>query len=107
LGEASSILHVKIKHGALRSTLVLSGEIDPVSGARLRAAIDRAMGDGATSLDFDFTRVSFMDSTGLSILATTSERVVKAGGTVRVRNASPTVIRLLEVTRLDSVIDVA
>jgi anti-sigma B factor antagonist len=107
LAETDSILHVDIKPDGSRPTLVISGEIDLVSSAQLRAAIDEALDDGATSLELDLSHVSFMDSTGLGILANASDRTIEAGGSVRVRGASPTVIRLLEVTRLDSVIDVA
>jgi anti-sigma B factor antagonist len=107
LAESDDILHVDIKPDDVRPTLVISGEIDLVSSARLRAAIDEALALGAASLEFDFSHVSFMDSTGLGILASTSDRAMEAGGSVRVRGASPTVVRLLEVSRLDSVIDVA
>jgi anti-sigma B factor antagonist len=97
---------VDIKPDGRQPTLVVSGEIDLVSSASLQAAIDEALAEGATSLEFDFSQVSFMDSTGLGILANASDRTIEAGGSVRVRGASPTVVRLLEVSRLDSVIDV-
>jgi anti-sigma B factor antagonist len=106
LAESGDILHVDIKLDDVCPTLVLTGEIDLVSSAQLRAAIDEAIADGATSLEFDFSLVSFMDSTGLGILANTSDRTIEAGGSVRVRGASPTVVRLLQVSRLDAVIDV-
>ena len=107
MAESDSILHVDIKPDGRRPTLVVSGEIDLVSSARLLTAIDEALGDGATSLEFDFSHVSFMDSTGLGILANASDRTMATGGSVSVRGASPTIVRLLEVSRLDSVIDVA
>ena len=107
MAESDAILHVDIKPDDLRPTLVISGEIDLVSSDVLLAAIDEALADGATSLEFDLSLVSFMDSTGLGILASASDRTSEAGGSVRVRGASPTVVRLLEVSRLDSVIDVA
>lgn len=106
MAESDYILHVDIKPDGDRPMLVISGEIDLVSGGQLRAAIDQALADGASSLELDFSQVSFMDSTGLGILANASDRLIEAGGSVRVRGASPTVIRLLEVSRLDSVIDV-
>jgi anti-anti-sigma factor len=87
--------------------LVLGGDVDVEAGDKLRAAIDRAMLDRATSLDFDFTDVEFMDSTGLRLLAYANELTAAAGGSVRLLGASPTVVRLLEVTQLDSVIQIA
>jgi anti-anti-sigma factor len=73
----------------------------------LRAAINEVLAGGATSLAFDLSGVSFMDSTGLGILANASDRTSELGGSVRVVGASPTVVRLLEVSRLDSVIEIA
>jgi len=99
-------LRVRIRPHVSHPTLVLGGEVDAESGAKLRTAIDRAMADRATSLDFDFSNVSFMDSTGLRALAYANERTAEAGGSVRVLGASPTVVRLLSVTGLDAVIEV-
>lgn len=49
------------------TTLRVAGEVDLASVPELRAAIDGAAGaDGALLLDF--TRVTFMDSTGLQLL---------------------------------------
>jgi anti-sigma B factor antagonist len=87
--------------------LVISGEIDLLTAAPLRSTIDEVLDGGATFLDFDLSSVSFMDSTGLGILANASDRASAVGGSVRVIGASPTVVRLLAVSRLDSVIEVA
>lgn len=107
MAGSDDILRVKIRPHVVRPTIVLTGDVDVESGPKLRAAIDRAMVDRATSLDFDFSNVEFMDSTGLRLLAYANELTAGQGGSVRLLGASPTVVRLLEVTQLDSVIQIA
>jgi anti-anti-sigma factor len=100
-------LHVVVKADDQQPTLVVSGEVDLLTSDQLRGAVDEALADGASSLCFDLTGVTFMDSTGLGILAIASDRAIAAGGSVSVHGANPTIVRLLEVSRLDTVIDVA
>ena len=46
----------------------------------------------------DVSAVTFMDSTGLAIIAGTLKRITPSGGRLCVRGASPMICRLLEIT---------
>ena len=78
--------------------LTLAGEIDMLTAPTFEAAAD-AMGAGrSVTLVFDMAGVTFMDSTGLTIIAGTLRRLNRVGGRLCIRGASPMICRLLEIT---------
>ena len=54
----------------------------------------------------DLTDVEFIDSTGLSVLLNALRRVTRAGGRIALVCTNPTVLRLFEITKLDSTFDI-
>jgi anti-anti-sigma factor len=57
-------------------------------------------------LVLDMTDVTFIDSTGLSVLLNALRRITRAGGRLALVCTNPTVLRLFEITRLDSTFDI-
>ena len=53
----------------------------------------------------DLTGVEFIDSTGLSVLLNGLRRVTRVRGSMILACANPTVLRLFEITKLDSTFD--
>jgi anti-sigma B factor antagonist len=53
------------------------------------------------------TEVEFIDSTGLSVLLNALRRVTRQQGALALAVSNPTVLRLFEITRLDSTFDIA
>jgi anti-anti-sigma factor len=86
--------------------LVLAGEIDPHTAPELENEVSRVLGADADRLVFDLERVRFIDSSGLRVFISTHREVTERGGTFALRSPSETTVRLLEVTGLDSHIDV-
>jgi anti-sigma B factor antagonist len=86
--------------------VVVRGEIHvssaPELSARLAAALDR----GITSLVLDLSQVEFIDSTGLSVLLNVLRRLTQRGGSLALVCTNPTVLRLFEITRLESTFDI-
>lgn len=54
----------------------------------------------------DLSDVSFIDSTGLSVLLNGLRRVTRMQSRLALVCANPTVLRLFEITRLDSTFDI-
>jgi anti-sigma B factor antagonist len=54
----------------------------------------------------DLTAVEFIDSTGLSVLLNGLRRVTRVRGAMVIACANPTVLRLFEITKLDSTFDI-
>jgi anti-sigma B factor antagonist len=80
----------------------VSGEIDIASAPSLHEAVGTVSGSGAHVI-LDLSGVSFMDSTGLSVLIRAFRGLRDDGGELRIVVAGTRIPRLLEVTRLDRV----
>lgn len=83
------------------STIVrLSGEIDLNSCDAFRTTVVGLMDDGASDVILDFTKVTFLDSSGLGALIGITKHADQAQASVALRGLSPTLLRLLEITHL-------
>ena len=88
-------LHVE--PDAARPVVVLSGEVDLATSAEVRACAETLVAGGARHLTFDFSAVTFCDSTGLAVLAGLMQRDIA----VSVRAPSERVALVLRVSGLD------
>ncbi|HEX3778365.1 MAG TPA: STAS domain-containing protein [Pseudonocardiaceae bacterium] len=98
VGERWLVLHV-------------TGEVDMLTAPVLAEQIDYQVGDDGVSagraLIFDLTGVGFLGSAGLAVLAEASKRASDQSlPKVRVVAGSRAVLRPIEVTGLDSVLDI-
>jgi len=93
---------VTVRTSSTRSRLVLSGEVDMSLAEEISAAVDNVLALGLP-VDVDVRDVTFLDSSGLSKLV----RLATSSAT-RPRLIEPPdfVLFLLEVTRMDEVLDV-
>ena len=79
------------------------GELDLATAPQLRDSLVALSEEGQTQVVLDLTRLSFIDSTGLSVLVMALNRARADGGSVLLRNPSQSVLRILEITGLVSV----
>jgi anti-sigma B factor antagonist len=86
--------------------LVVSGEIHVTTAPDFSSRLNDAIASGATRLVIDMSDVAFIDSTGLSVLLNGLRRVTRAQGRMSLVVSNPTVMRLFEITRLDSTFDI-
>jgi anti-sigma B factor antagonist len=76
------------------------GEIDMSTAPLVRECLTAALSDGVHAVLVDMSAVSFLDSSGIAALVD-AHRVAAAGARVlRLRNTSPLITRVLEVTGL-------
>jgi anti-sigma B factor antagonist len=86
-----------------RTTVItVDGEIHVSTAPEFSGVLAAAIEAGHTSLVLDLSGVMFIDSTGLSVLLNALRRVTRAGGGMAIVCSNPTVLRLFEITRLDS-----
>ena len=85
----------------------VSGEIHVSTAPEFSRRLNEAIAGGKTAVVLDLTGVEFIDSTGLSVLLNGLRRVTRAGGRMALVCTNPTVMRLFEITRLDSTFDIA
>lgn len=85
----------------------VSGEIDARTGPTLERAVLDAVKAGPARTVVDLRDVGFMDSAGVTVLVRAAKRLKSAGREPLVVLASKPVHRLLELTGIDTLVDVA
>jgi anti-sigma B factor antagonist len=91
--------------GAL--VLSLSGELDMGTVGPLADSAKAAISSGDyETLVFDLTRLTFIDSTGLQVLAQAHRGMTAAGGEVRIVCSDPHILRVFELTALDRMLQI-
>ncbi|GAA3387568.1 STAS domain-containing protein [Cryptosporangium minutisporangium] len=86
-----------------------AGALDLETAGQVRTAGTaalRASGPPPT-LTVDLADVSFIDSTGLGVLVTLWHQARNVGGKFQVARPSPAVLRILEITGVDALFDLA
>ena len=96
--QAVTVASVREEDGT--PVVYLSGELDLTSAGQFGAAIDAALASHPGRLVFDASGLTFMDSSGIVLLVSASQRVQE----VQVRDPSPIVRRLIELTGLSKVL---
>jgi anti-sigma B factor antagonist len=87
-------------------SVVLSGELDLSSAPQLRDCLAELANAGVINLVIDLANLMFLDSTGISLLVTDFKRATASGGSFAVRNASPEVMRVFDITGLVELLSV-
>jgi len=89
-------------------TVVVSvrGEIHVTTAPEFSRRLNDVIASGKTLLVLDLLGVDFIDSTGLSVLLNGLRSVTRTDGRMAIAAANPTVLRLFEITKLDSTFDI-
>ena len=87
--------------------IAVRGEVHVSTAPEFSERLNDAIAGGKTGVVIDMTGVDFIDSTGLSVLLNALRRVTRQQGTLALAVSNPTVLRLFEITRLDSTFDIA
>ncbi len=78
----------------------LAGELDMTSAGGVRAAVDEVLRHDPEQVVFDTSGLVFMDSSGIALLLSVARRVPE----VQIRDPSPIVRRLVELTGLQQIL---
>ena len=87
--------------------IAVTGEVHVSTAPEFSERLNDAIATGKTGVVIDMTNVAFIDSTGLSVLLNALRRVTRQQGALSLAVSNPTVLRLFEITRLDSTFDIA
>ncbi|MCL2407571.1 MAG: anti-sigma factor antagonist [Defluviitaleaceae bacterium] len=83
------------------------GEIDHHNSLTFRRSIEKAFArSGAHNMIFDFSRVDFMDSSGIGLLIGRYRELSKTGGKVYAANVGKNISKLFGVSGLAKIIPV-
>jgi anti-anti-sigma factor len=86
--------------------ITVTGEIHVTTAPDFSVRLNEAIAAGRRGVVIDMSAVGFIDSTGLSVLLNGLRRVTRADGRLALVVSNPTVLRLFEITRLDSTFDI-
>ena len=90
-----------------RTTVItVAGEIHVSTAPQFSRLLNAAIAGGKTAVVLDLDAVTFIDSTGLSVLLNGLRRVTRKGGSLVLVCKNPTVLRLFQITRLDATFDI-
>lgn len=74
------------------------GEVDRDTAPRLREVLDNAARKPPASVEVELQHVTFLDSSGISVLLAGQRQAVTAGMSFRIRNPTDNVRTVLEIT---------
>jgi anti-sigma B factor antagonist len=102
-GEAGANVVVETRTDQTGATIVsLSGELDSANADALDASLAPLTHERSAQLIFDLSGLRFMDSAGIAVLLGVAAKV----SAVRLRDPSPAVRRVIELTGLSDVLRV-
>ena len=86
--------------------LTWAGQVDMLTGSSLQSHLNKALASRLARLIVDVSQVSFLGSTGLSVLINIQAAATHQGITFQLRGVGPAVARVLQVTKLDSLFEI-
>ena len=98
-----SSLRVSVVSGESGPVLVLAGEADFTSVARLDEALATQTSGQAVQLTIDATNLRYADSASVRTLVMAAMRVRTRAGSVTLLNPQPAVARMLDLLCLDEI----
>ena len=93
----------RIDDASASGVVVVTGEIDLHTAPRLRETLLGHLTNDDRHLTVDLSGVTFIDSTGLSVLIAGLRRARSLGGDLRLRAPSRQTYKVLELTKLTEV----
>lgn len=92
--------------GEKRALLVtLKGELDHHMAEIVKTAVDdKIRSTNAVNIIFDFTGLSFMDSSGLGVIMGRYKKVRTLGGRIIIYGVNAVVLRIMEMSGIDKII---
>jgi anti-sigma B factor antagonist len=98
--EALARFHVSTDGDDERVVLMVEGEVDTFTSARLRDALNEALERGPTEIVLDLSNMELIDSTGLGVLVGALKKLRERDGVMVLRYPTPAVMRVLSIVGL-------
>ncbi|HEY3332365.1 MAG TPA: STAS domain-containing protein [Capsulimonadaceae bacterium] len=86
--------------------LRVSGEIDIYTAPLFKESIIGLVDEGHANILIDMTNVAFMDSSGFGTLLSASKPLRPMGGSLSLTGCNEAISRMLEITRLNTLVPV-
>jgi anti-sigma B factor antagonist len=106
MNQSSQQLEFQLREGENCARLSLHGELDVASAGAFIEQLSLVNRSGVAELTVDLSELSYIDPTGLSVLAVEQQRAAASGMTLHIASPSDFVRRMLRITGLIDVLDV-
>lgn len=94
-----------VKHPPEGAELKLEGRLDTVTAPSAQEAFMKVAGEYA-SLVLDFAKLEYVSSAGLRALLMLQKQVNRTGGSLSLRNVSPAIMEVFEMTGFSGILDI-
>jgi len=88
------------------SILVLGGQLAGTSSRSFREAMDMLIDSGRTMILLDFTKLTFMDSSGIGELVSSFRTINRLGGALKILKPGKRIQNTLTLTKLLPIFEV-
>ena len=102
----NSVVEGNIVEGKLCADLGVT-RLDAASSRDFKKQFDQIWSDDVTSVEFDFSTVDFIDSSGIGALLGVYKRLPAEGASVKLRNVKAPVQSVIELLRLHRIFEIA
>ena len=100
-------MQVSFKVTKTTLTAVVSGELDHHVVGKLREEIDLKLATGIyDKFIFDFSDLTFMDSSGIAVIMGRVKNLEAAGGKVEVVSSNEQIVKILKMSGIDKYVDI-
>lgn len=99
------MLSIEKKAEGTQLEIVLKGRLDTTTAPELEKAAKESLAD-VKELKLDFKELEYVSSAGLRVLLATQKIMTKQGGTMVIRNVSPEVNDIFQVTGFADILTV-
>lgn len=82
------------------------GRLSAADAGSVSDELHRILEAGGKNISIDMAELDFVDSSGLSVLISTLKFARNEGGDLVLLNVNPRIMALLELTRLNEIIDI-
>jgi anti-sigma B factor antagonist len=100
LDSTGDIVSFDVSRAGSSAVVCAAGEIDSTTAPLLSQHVTALLDDDVRELTVDLRQVTFLDSAGLCVLATTHRRAAREDVRMRVLAGSRAVVRPLQITGL-------
>lgn len=94
-----------VSRSGTTTTVAVSGEIDISNAPELRSCLGACIGDGHADIALDMRDLTFLDASGLSVIAYFAQLTESRGGHLIVQNPPAIVLKVLNIGGLANLVD--
>jgi anti-anti-sigma factor len=99
-------LEIEVQQTESRTLVIIAGELDASTASYLYDALSDLELVDTRHVVLDLAKVTFMDSTGLSVIVTEHKRLSHVNGSLTIHSPPSSIRRLFEITGLTTTLDI-